>query len=170
MKKIVITGPESTGKSTLAKELSSYYNIPFVNEYARQFINELDRDYNESDLVEIAKGQLEIENEVRKLNPDFLLCDTDLITVKIWSEFKYGSCDKKIIDALHNDLPDYYLLCYPDIDWKLDDQRENPDDRKQLFEIYQNQIEQLGVKFHIIKGENRKQAAVELLDSTLVSK
>ena len=87
MLKIIVTGPENSGKTTLCKALSEHFNIHFSEEYARGYIDKLDRTYTQTDLLEIAKGQLTSEQNAQ-------LLDTDLITIKIWSEYKYGSCDQ----------------------------------------------------------------------------
>ena len=163
--KIVITGPESAGKSTLIKQLSVYFKIPFVDEYARTFIDNLDRNYNQLDLIDIAKGQLDLEKKVE--SNQLLLCDTDLLTIKIWSEFKYGSCDDFILNQLKQSPADLYLLCYPDIEWEFDKQRENPNNREELFYIYEEEIRKLNIPYRIIKGkeEQRISNAIKILQS-----
>ena len=150
MLKIIVTGPESSGKTTLCKQLSTHFKIRFTNEFAREFLNELDKDYNQEDLLEIAKGQLNSEQNTQ-------LLDTDLITIKIWSKYKYGSCDKWILAQIEKQKSEnrFYLLCKPDIPWKADPQRENPNDREDLFEIYKKEIASLGHDYFIVEGENR---------------
>ena len=124
MLKIIITGPESSGKTALCKALSKHFNLPFSKEYAREYLNNLGRQYCQSDLKEIAKRQLKSEQNTQ-------LLDTDLITIKIWSEYKYGRCDKWILDQIEKQKTEkrFYLLCRPDIPWQRDKQRENPSDR-----------------------------------------
>jgi NadR type nicotinamide-nucleotide adenylyltransferase len=152
MKKVVISGPESSGKSTLSKHLSESLFIPHVREYAREYIDSLNREYNEEDLVQIAKGQLGLEEDIISQTPSYLICDTDLLTIKVWSEYKYGSCDLEIIELLKNNLPDLYLLTSPDFPWKEDLQRENPNNRDELFSIYKEEIIKLGVPFVVVSG------------------
>jgi len=152
MKKVVISGPESSGKSTLSKHLSESLFIPHVREYAREYIDSLNREYNEEDLVQIAKGQLGLEEDIISQTPSYLICDTDLLTIKVWSEYKYGSCDLEIIELLKNNLPDLYLLTSPDFPWKEDLQRENPNNRDELFSIYKEEIINLGVPFVVLSG------------------
>ena len=155
MPKIIITGPESSGKTTLCKALSKHFNIPFAKEYARGYINKLVREYTQNDLLSIAKGQLESEFNSQ-------LLDSDLITIKIWSEYKYGSCDKWILDQIEIQKTEkrFYLLCKPDIPWQADNQRENPNDRKELFEIYKKELEVLGPDYFIVEGGNRTDKAI----------
>jgi len=152
MKKVVITGPESSGKSTLSKHLSESLFIPHVREYAREYIDSLIRDYEEKDLIRIAKGQLELEKDINSQTPSYLICDTDLLTIKIWSEYKYGRCDSKITELLNNNLPDLYLLASPDFPWKEDSQRENQFNRDELFSIYEQEIIKLDVPYFILSG------------------
>ena len=166
MKKIVFTGPESTGKSTLSNQVASYFNTPYVEEYARGFIDDLDRNYLQEDLTEIAKGQLQLEENLKSKVSNLLVCDTDLLTIKIWSEFKYGKCDEWIIDELKNNLPDYYLLCSPDIDWEEDEQREHANEREKLFEIYITEIINLEVPFDVITGDGEER--LELVKKTIL--
>jgi len=90
IKKIAITGPESTGKSELAKKLAKHYNTVWVPEFSREYIDNINRPYDYDDIIEIAKGQLNREKEAEKKANKFLFCDTELIVAKIWSEFKYS--------------------------------------------------------------------------------
>tara|TARA_B100001173_G_C15963329_1_gene536666 strand:- start:747 stop:1262 length:516 start_codon:yes stop_codon:yes gene_type:complete len=153
MKKIIVTGPESSGKTTLFNQLTKYYQIDGVNEYAREFIGSLKREYNYNDILEIAKVQFNNEQKLYKSKQRFILSDTDLLTLEIWCEFKYEKCHQYILNNLRKYLPDVYLLCNPDIPWEYDPQRENPDDRLDLFNTYENKIKSLGVEYHIIEGE-----------------
>jgi NadR type nicotinamide-nucleotide adenylyltransferase len=155
MKRVVFTGPESTGKSTLAMQLSEMFNYQWVSEYARAYLNYLGRPYVQDDLLQIAKRQVISESLAFKKS-DKLICDTDLLTLKVWSDYKYGNCNPWILNQLQTNLPDLYLLCYPDLEWEYDPLRENPEDRHELFEIYLSEIEKLGVPFQIIKGKDEK--------------
>ena len=154
--KIIITGPESSGKTTLCQQLSNHFNIPFTQEFARLYIDSLDRDYIINDLLSIAKQQLKSEFKSQ-------LLDTDLITIKIWSEYKYGRCDKWILDEIEKQKSEkrFYILCSPDIPWEADNQRENPNDRKKLFEIYKKELENLKHKYFILNGENRLEKIIK---------
>ena len=158
--KIIITGPESSGKTTLCEQLSNHLNIPFAKEFARSYIDNLDRSYIIGDLLSIGKEQLKSE-----LNSQLL--DTDLITIKIWSEYKYGRCDKWILDQIEKQKTEkrFYLLCKPDIPWQADKQRENPNDREELFEIYKQELNDLGHKYFIVKGEDRTENSISKISS-----
>ena len=164
MLKIIVTGPESCGKTTLCTSLSENFNIPFSKEYAREFIDNLQRKYRQNDLLKIAKKQLQSEKNIR-------LLDTDLITIKIWSAYKYKNCDKWILQQIEQQKSEnrFYFLCKPDIAWKKDKQRENPDNRESLFEIYKKELEYLGHPYYIVKGREREKESISKLAS-LISK
>jgi len=155
MYKIIVTGAESSGKTTLCKNLSEHFKIPFAKEYASEFLNELGGNYKQNDLLEIAKGQLKSE-----LNSQLL--DTDLITIKIWSEYKYGNCDKWIIEQIEKQKTEkrFYLLCRPDIPWQEDKQRENPNEREKLFKIHKKELENLGYDYFVVEGKGRIEKSI----------
>ena len=163
--KIIVTGPESSGKTTLCSKLSKHFNVPYINEYARSYINKINRKYNKSDLINIAKGQLVQEQK----NEDILICDTDLITIKIWSEYKYGDCDNWIIQRIKDQRKEnrYYLLCKHDIPWEADHQRENPEDREEIFNLYKCELKNNGIPYHLIEGENRTEEAIKKINSII---
>ena len=142
MKKIVFTGPESSGKTTIAQRLAMDFNAPLVTEYARTHLDHLKRPYEKTDLWEIAQGQLLAEKEGAENNLHYLVCDTDLLTILIWSEEKYGSVDPRISEAFAQQETDLYLLLQPTLPWTYDPQRENPDDRNRLFQIYRKKLRQ----------------------------
>ena len=168
MTKVIVTGPESSGKTTLCKALATHLKTPFTEEFARTYITNLDREYNQNDLVIIAKGQLRNE-QLTTNNKQLFLHDTDLITLKIWSEYKYGSCDKWILDQIEKQKTEkrFYLLCKPDIAWQEDKQRENPNDREELFEIYKQELNDLGHKYFIVKGEDRTENSISKISSLI---
>ncbi len=156
MNKIVISGPESSGKTTLFNELCNFFSIEGVSEYARHYIDRLDRNYNYDDILKIAKYQYDSEQHNQKNNNSYLITDTDLLTLEIWCEVKYGKCHQFISDKLRDNLPSIYLLCYPDIPWEEDPQRENPNDRVDLFNIYENKIKSLGVDYQVLTDSKSK--------------
>jgi len=157
MIKVVTTGPESSGKTTLAKALAEHYQVPWVPEYARGYISNLGRLYQEEDLLKIAQGQVAREDEAAKDKPDLLICDTSLIVIKIWSEYRYGRCHPWVLEQIEQRPVNLYLLCSPDIPWEPDPQRENPDDRDQLFHLYQQALKNKPTK--IISGNRPERLA-----------
>lgn len=175
MKKVVILGPESTGKSTLALNLSKHYQAHYVFEYARDYLKSRNNLYKEEDLLRIAMGQLQLEDEAeqkcRQKDLSAIFYDTDLTVIKIWSEFKFGKCDPWILEQYRQRKYDLYLLTYPDLKWQPDPMRENPSDRDRIkiFELYQNDLKSRNVEFRIIKGygEERNKNAIEIADELL---
>ena len=162
MTKVIVTGPESSGKTTLCKQLSEQFKIPFTEEFSRKYIDNLDREYLLEDLVIIAKGQLKNEQLTRS-NKQLSLHDTDLITLKIWSEYKYGNCNDWITSQIEQQKQEkrFYFLCSPDIPWQEDPQRENPHNRDELFEIYKVELEQLGHNYFILEGQKRLENSIK---------
>lgn len=167
MLKIVITGPESSGKTTLAQALAAHYQVPWVAEYARAYIERLTQPYQEADLLAIAQGQVQREDEIARTHPRLLVCDTSLLVIYVWSLYRYGRCHPWIADQLARRPVDYYLLCYPDLAWEPDPQRENPNDRLELFARYE---EAMRKKPHAIvagQGDTRLVTATGAIDRLL---
>lgn len=151
MIKLAITGPESTGKSTLAEALAAHYSVPVIHEFSREYLTKLDRDYVQSDLDKIAEGQL--RSTCAKVGQEILVSDTEMLVLKVWSEFKYGTCSPYIEQLWDDQIFDLYLLCSPDIPYEEDPLRENPYDREELFEIYRSHLEERGENYIIISGD-----------------
>lgn len=140
----------------------------FVPEYARQYLEELGRPYNEADLLHIAQGQIALEDKIAaSCEQPLLFCDTDLYVIKVWSENKYGSCAPEILHQIATRPYDFYLLTNIDMPWQDDPLREHPgaDMRKHFFSIYSDIVQQSGVPFAMVSGheEERLQAAVVAL-------
>lgn len=152
-KKIAITGPESSGKTTLAQQLAKHFNAIWVPEFARTYLTGLNRPYTIEDLGFIAKGQMEWESNYSKCASNIIFCDSDMTVMKIWSEFRFGYCEASIEKAFENQYYDLTLLCRPDIEWQPDPLRENPRDREALFERYLKALEQKKARFEIIEGD-----------------
>jgi len=154
-KKIILTGPESSGKTTLAKQLAKRFNTLWVPEFARTYIDSLNRPYREDDLPKIAKGQYDLELFLEKKANRFLFCDSSFLVLKIWSEYRFGKCDPWIVEQLQKDQKELYVLCTPDFPWQPDPQRENPNDRNQLLKIYQSELRNYKKKYIQVAGSQR---------------
>lgn len=163
--RVAIVGPESTGKTTLAQGLAAHLQTNWVPEFARQYLEELGRDYVQADLVTIAKGQLQTEDKKSQDASRYLICDTNLLVIKIWSEYKYGAMDPWIEDRMLERSYDLYLLTACDVPWEYDEQRENPLDRKILFERYLDFLKHRDLPFHVLAGnrEERLKAALQII-------
>ena len=166
VKKIAITGPESTGKSNLAKQLAEYFQTVFVPEFARDYINNLPRPYIQDDILHIAENQLSDERKTIVNASRFLFCDTDLIVTKIWSLHKYNNCHPWILEQIEKNPYDLYLLCDIDLPWEFDDQREHPNLRPYFFNWYKKELEHYGFPYSIVSGEGvqRIQNAIHIIN------
>jgi len=158
MIKIVFTGPESSGKTTLSTEIAKKFNVPLAQEYARDYLKKINREYNYTDLVKIAKGQLKIEQECAKKTKQLLICDTNLQVIKIWSQIKYNKCDSFILK--NQDTEAYYVLCYPDFPWEYDPLRENKNDRMKLLRHYHKDLIENNYKFMLARGNHKKRMSL----------
>jgi len=166
-RKIAITGPESTGKSILAEQLAAHYQTAWVPEYARKYLEQLGRPYEEADILLIAKGQLSDETSKLDLAGNFLFCDTELLVTKIWSEVKYGRCDPWILEMIGLNPYDLYLLCDIDLPWEYDPLREHPGRRQFLFDLYHNELESRNFPFAVVRGTGRARLeyAIAIIES-----
>lgn len=174
IRRIAITGPESTGKSVLTEQLADHYKTVWVPEFARKYIDLLERPYEESDILAIAKGQLKREKDLEELLrhepeiPSFLFCDTEALVTKIWSEVKFNRCDPWILKQVELVEYDLYLLCYIDIPWEFDPQREHPQLREHLFNLYFEELLERKRNFRVISGlgTDRLENAIKFIDDS----
>ncbi|RAJ85461.1 NadR type nicotinamide-nucleotide adenylyltransferase [Chitinophaga dinghuensis] len=171
MKKVVVIGPESTGKSTLSEMLAKRFHTAWTPEYAREYIDQLNRPYEQEDLLKIAQGQLEQEKKYAATARELLICDTDLYVIKVWSEHKYADCDHRILQMIAEETCDLYLLTHIDMPWEEDPQREYPapEMRAYFYNIYKDIVMQSGVPFVDIHGsyEQREMLAVAAVEQLL---
>ncbi len=135
-------------------QLAAHFSTFWLPEFARTYIDNLDQPYMESDLLEIAKGQVEAEGEIIKKTERFVFLDTSLEVLKIWSEYKYGRCHPWILKQMENRKHNLYLLCHPDLPWQPDPQRENPNDRDELFKRYHRELALQNTNFVSVSGLN----------------
>ena len=174
VKKIVIIGPECTGKSTLSQQLALHYQTIWCPEYARDYLLEKGRDYNYDDLLNIAKGQQSLEE---KLLPEakngLYFIDTNQYVMKIWCEIAFGQCHSWILEQIAKNEYDLYLLCNIDIPWVADELREYPDTafRQRLFLMYKDLLINNGTPWAEIHGQQdeRIKKAIEVTDEFLVN-
>ncbi len=173
--RVVICGPESTGKSTLTKKLASYFKTNYVSEYARNFLQSKWDDKQEvctkEDLKEIARGQIGIENTIINNSKKLIFCDTNILTTIAWSKTHFGGfCDPWLIRQAKLLKYDYYLILNTDIPWVKDDLRDSPNDREKMFLAHKDELELQNVNYNIIFGsdfENRFQQAINLIEKRI---
>jgi NadR type nicotinamide-nucleotide adenylyltransferase len=149
---IAITGPESTGKTTLARILAERMNGLYIPEFARTYLEKSKGIYFENDLLTIAKGQSEAISAGLSSDANLILCDTDMTVIEIWYQVKFGPIPENLQTILDQHTHDFYLLCYPDIPWEADVLRENPFDRMALFHLYEKQLQAKSANYQIVKG------------------
>jgi nicotinamide riboside kinase len=156
MIKISITGPESTGKSWLSSTLAQIFGVPWVPEFAREYLSEINRPYSLEDVIFIAQMQRNAEKLAAQTNPPILFCDTDMAVCKIWCEVKYGICPPQIQALRLEDDYNLYLLTDIDLPWTFDPLREHPHFRNELFALYLREMHQSDKPFEIVSGINGK--------------
>ena len=161
---IVITGPESTGKTTLARQLAEQLDVPWVPEFARTWLEERNGVYTQADLLTMARGQWEAIETARADNP-VVVADTDVLTHLIWSREKYGSDVPEMQELWPLRPPFFHLLCKPDIPWEPDPLRETPHLREFLFEEHLSRLNASKLPYAIISGHARFEQALKALSN-----
>jgi NadR type nicotinamide-nucleotide adenylyltransferase len=181
LKKIVIVGPESTGKSTLCEQLAMHYNTIWAREYAREYLLKNGTSYAFETLLDIAKGQIASEELIvgRWSLPDQritnneqpVFIDTDMYVMKVWCEFVFEKCHHWILNRIVERKYDLYLLCNTDLPWVKDELREYPDlkSRQQLYHHYKDIMVNQGVPWVDISGnyEERLQKAIAAVNTII---
>jgi NadR type nicotinamide-nucleotide adenylyltransferase len=175
--KVVLFGPESTGKTTLSKQLARHYNTVWTPEFAREYLqkkwNNERKTCEVSDLVPIAIGQMRLENRLAKRADKLLICDTDLLETKVYSEEYYGGfVDEKLNRASEENQYDLYLLTYIDTPWEEDDLRDRPGRRLEMFTAFENALKKNKKNYILLKGdkETRLKAATTAIDNIIRQK
>tara|TARA_R110000744_G_scaffold18786_3_gene50124 strand:+ start:649 stop:1212 length:564 start_codon:yes stop_codon:yes gene_type:complete len=172
--KVVLFGPESTGKTTLSEQLARHYNTVWVPEYARDYLQEKWNNERKTcephDLLPIAEGQMRLENRLTKKATKILVCDTDLLETKVYSEAYYiGDCDPTLEKYALQNSYDLYLLTYIDIPWEEDDLRDKPNEREEMFNYFKLTLEKYDKNFITLKGnkKQRLEKAINHIDQLL---
>ena len=170
LKKIVVIGPESTGKSTLCAQLCAHYNTIWVKEYAREYLLQNGTAYTFDNLLDIAKGQINREEVAIKsaesiaMN-EHIFMDTDMYVMKVWCEYVFNKCHNWILNTIVERKYDLYLLCNVDLPWIKDELREYPDliTREKLYHHYKDIMVNQSVPWIDISGnyEERLQKALD---------
>jgi NadR type nicotinamide-nucleotide adenylyltransferase len=172
MKKIVVIGPESTGKSTLCDQLANHYKTDWVPEYARAYLLQHGMKYTYDDLLTIARGQIALEEKyMAAATHSPLFIDTNMYVMKVWCEFVFGKCHPWILEQIDKRKYDGYLLCNVDLPWIKDELREYPDlaVRQQLYLIYKDILINQPAPWVEIAGnyDERFQKATKAVDELL---
>jgi len=176
LKKIVMLGPESTGKSTLCRQLAKHYHTIYCEEYARTYLTKEGAKYNYQNLLTIAKGQINLEEEAihkatqLSITNNKLIIDTDMYVMKVWCEYVFNNCHPFILEQINQRKYDLYLLCNIDLPWTAEEIREYPDEkpRQELFSIYKDILINQSIPWGIVEGTGllRLNNAIQLIDAT----
>ncbi|MDP5231965.1 MAG: ATP-binding protein, partial [Cellulophaga sp.] len=172
--KIVLFGPESTGKTTLSEQLARHYHSVWVPEYAREYLqdkwNEQRKTCEPNDLLPIAEGQMRLENKLAKKANKVLICDTDLLETKVYSEAYYiGHCDPILEKYAVENTYDLYFLTYIDVPWEKDDLRDKPAERERMFQYFKDTLDTYDRNYVLLKGDKntRLKTAIAHIDKLL---
>ena len=175
--KVVLFGPESTGKTTLSRQLARHYNTVWAPEYAREYLqkkwNNERKTCENSDILPIAIGQMEIENRLAKKADKVLICDTDLLETKVYSEEYYGGfVDPLLDDAAIANSYDLYFLTYIDTPWEEDDLRDRPALRIEMFNAFEHALKKYHRPYILLQGnkETRLKTAIAAIDTLIESR
>ena len=169
--KVVLFGPESTGKTTLAQQLATYYGTSWVPEYMREYLqkkwNDLQQTCEPHDLMPIAKGQILLENEAAAQANDLLFCDTNLLELVVYSRAYYEeTVDPALLKHALKAQYDLYFLTYIDVPWVQDDLRDRPKDREEMFGRFKRALEENNLPYHTLQGDlqERFETAKKIID------
>lgn len=169
IKKIAILGPESTGKSWLAEKLASHYETNWVPEFARTYLNSLQRHYTIQDIEFIAHSQFHNNQLASEKSIDIYFADTEMIVCYIWASYANEVMPESITKLCLLQNFDLYLLCDIDLPWEPDPLREHPHKRKELFDRYVAELETRNLPYTIISGfgDIRLEHAVSSIETWL---
>jgi NadR type nicotinamide-nucleotide adenylyltransferase len=175
IRKVVVIGPESTGKSTLCAQLAEHYNTCWCPEFAREYLQQTNGKYNYADLLNIAHGQLELEDSMlARARNGYYFIDTDMYVMKVWCEVAFEQCHTWILKQIATRQYEFYLLCDIDLPWVRDELREYPDleFRRKLFRMYRDIVINTGTMWSEVSGTDvqRLQMAIGLLDTVFGKK
>ncbi|WP_346883229.1 ATP-binding protein [uncultured Algibacter sp.] len=172
--KVVLFGPESTGKTTLSRQLARHYNSVWVPEYARTYLqnkwNNERKTCTPEDLLPIAEGQIKLENELAKKTDSVLICDTDLLETKVYSQAYYaGNCDPTLEKFALKNTYNLYFLTYIDTPWEADDLRDKPEHREEMFKAFQDELIKNNRPYILLKGNKKERltTAIKHIDKLL---
>ena len=152
---ILITGPESSGKSTISVQISKFLGAVVVKEYAREYLTDLSRPYSGRDFTKIVNQQQKIEKDALDSDSKYVVLDTGPVDLSIWNKVKYNKNNPNINSWLKESQYDFIFLCNPDFPWQPDPLREHPNNRKELFDLYKNELKKQNLSFDILEGNEK---------------
>ena len=173
--KIALFGPESTGKTTLAKQLAEYYKTDWVPEFARDYLQEKwDKQQaicDVNDMLPIAYGQTQLENKKTATANQHLFCDTNLMVTKVFSEVYYNHCEPALDEAAREHEYDLFFLTDIDVPWEKDDLRDKPEGRETVFSVFKQSLIDNHKPFITLSGDKklRLKKAISIIDDLTVA-
>ena len=172
MLRVALTGPESTGKTTLSRQLAEHYGTAWAPEYAREYLEQHGPGYTLADLEIIAQGQVAAEEDAARRANRVVFCDTDLLVIKVWAEHAFGQCPEWVEQRIERQRYDLVLLLGVDIPWEADPLRAHPNHRQHFYAIYHSELSGLMSNFAEITGTpaERLAQACYFVDALLAEK
>ena len=169
--RVVLTGSESTGKSVLALQLAEHFNAELAPEFVRDFAVRKGAPIEFEDTDEIARGQIDLEDEHARRAQKLLIQDTDLLSTVVYSGHYYGRCAKWIVDVARARRPDLYLLLDIDVPWIPDEVRDREDRRDDMQQLFRDAVAESGAPYVVINGSwnERFQRARDAIETLLHS-
>ena len=166
MRRFVLTGPECSGKTTLAKSLAGHFQGRYLAEPARTILDGAEA-YTPKDLLAVLRAY--ISRDDVKFSDTKLFLDTDLQNLFLWWQEKYGPAPRKLFQAYKAQSERFFLLCKPDLPWVFDPLRENPNDRERIFELYYRDMVDRKLPFAVIEGDGavRFEVSIEVVAANL---
>lgn len=164
LRKIAVVGPESTGKSTMAQYLAKALDSSYVPEYARYYCQNLQNQYSLQDETNMFYGQIALEEAIcSQVKGNVVICDTTIITVKIWCDHLFNHTPTVVLDEIKQRKYDLYLLMDIDLPWENDPLRDFPQEREHFMEIWKKELENNNANYTVISGlgENRLKNGLE---------
>ncbi|OBQ55783.1 NadR-like protein [Halodesulfovibrio spirochaetisodalis] len=170
--RIVVTGSECTGKSTLAALLAEHYSVPYAQEFLREYFIANNGVLTLADAVPVAKGQLQAELDVEAQQPLFLLCDTNMLSSVVYNKYYYKENPEWIEAAFSERSYDLYLLCGIDVPWTDDGQRDRPQEREYMQSLFRKELDDRCLPYIEVQGAQavRLSKAVAAIDSLLAGR
>jgi len=167
--RVVATGSECTGKTTLTARLAAHYGTVWVPEFSREYAASLARPLTRGDVEPIARGQLAAERRAEAHAGRLLVLDTDVLSTLVYGAHYYGHAPDWIAAALRERPASLYLLCEIDVPWVADPQRDRGGARGEMQALFAKAVRRTGVPTVLIRGgwDERFRTAVEAVDAVL---
>jgi HTH-type transcriptional regulator, transcriptional repressor of NAD biosynthesis genes len=171
VRRVTVTGSESTGKTWLAQRLARHFETIWVPEFSREYLLQKGAPLDASDVEPIARGQMNSEDGVLRRARELLILDTDLLSTVVYAKHYYGTCPAWVQHSAHKRLADLYLLCDIDVPWVADSVRDRPGARREIHAAFAEHLERYRARYAVVRGtsEEREAVAVSAIETLLAS-